>query len=391
MLESVNHADQVIGEARDLLRLTIDMETGVRGFLFTGRPVFLQPYNEATQVVHSRFAALSQLVSGNSSQQAQLATIRESVEQWRLQATKTIEQRSSSAAGDSEDVRYGKMLKSKAMMDKIRGHFDQLISGEVIARDQNAQRARIKSRMLSLCCLLFAVVSGTGLWWFLRRQMRDLALALQISMEAEAARDALSIQAAEKEQEDAAANYRGKIEAINRSQMMIEFNMDGTIVSANDHYLRAFGYTADEVAGKDHSIFMKDKERQSAEYQEFWEHLRSGQFQAGQYRRIAKNGKDVWVNASYNPILDSEGTPVRVVKFATEVTEQVTMQLEMKRQEQALRKSEALLEQTGRVGGVGGWEVDFTNGRVTWLRETCRILGAPPDYQPTLEEGMDLI
>jgi two-component system, sensor histidine kinase and response regulator len=386
-LELVNHGDQVIGDARDLLRLTIDMETGVRGFLFTGRPVFLQPYSEATQVVDSRFTALSQLLSGNSPQQVQLATMRASVEQWRFEAAKTIEQ---GTAGDSEDVRSGKMLQGKAGMDEIRGQFDRLISSEVLARDQNAQRAKIKSRMLSLCCLLFAVVSGTGLWLFLRRQMRDLALALQISMEAEAARDALSKKAAEKEQEDAVANYRGKIEAINRSQLMIEFNMDGTIVSANDNYLRAFGYTAAEVAGKHHRMFMKNEESQSAEYQELWEHLRSGQFHSGEYRRIAKNGKHVWVNSSYNPILDSEGTPVRVLKFATDVTERVTMQLELKRQEQALRKSEALLEQTGRVGGVGGWEVDFTNGRVTWLRETCRILGAPPDYQPTMEEGMDL-
>ncbi len=87
-LESVNHADQVIGAARDLLKLTLDMETGVRGFLFTGSPVFLQPYSEAAQVIDSRFTALSQLVSGISSQQAQLATIRESVEQWRVASPK---------------------------------------------------------------------------------------------------------------------------------------------------------------------------------------------------------------------------------------------------------------------------------------------------------------
>src|ERR1700722_15592126 len=166
--------------------------------------------------------------------------------------------------------------------------------------------------------------------------------------------------------------------------------MDGTIIEANDNYLRAFGYTAAEVAGKHHSIFMKNEEWQSAEYQEFWEHLRSGQFHSGEYRRIGRNGKDVWVNASYNPILDSEGTPVRVLKFATDVTELVTMQLELKRHEQALRKSEALLEQTGRVAGVGGWEVDFTDGGVPWLRETRRILGAPLDYQPKLEEGLAL-
>ena len=115
-----------------------------------------------------------------------------------------------------------------------------------------------------------------------------------------------------------------------------------------------FGYTAAEVAGKHHSIFMKNEERQSAEYQQFWEHLWSGQFQAGQHRRIGRNGKDVWVNASYNPILGSEGTPVRVLEFATDVTERVTLQLALKRHEQALRKSQALLEQTGRVGGVGG-------------------------------------
>ena len=117
-LESVNHADQVIGEARDLLKLNIDMETGVRGFLFTGRPVFLQPYNEAAQVVDSRvhcaqpthlrhFVAAS--ATGNHTRE------RRTVESRKPQ--KTIEQRALGGAGDSEDVRYGKMLQGKAAMD----------------------------------------------------------------------------------------------------------------------------------------------------------------------------------------------------------------------------------------------------------------------------------
>lgn len=139
------------------------------------------------------------------------------------------------------------------------------------------------------------------------------------------------------ERESAEANYRGQIEAISRSQMMIEFNMDGTIIKANENYLRAFGYTEADVEGKNHSLFIADEYSTSREYKEFWDGLRAGKFRSGEFCRIGKNGREVWLEASYNPILGVDGIPVKVVKFATDVTEKVEARCEFRDAETRLR------------------------------------------------------
>jgi methyl-accepting chemotaxis protein len=122
-----------------------------------------------------------------------------------------------------------------------------------------------------------------------------------------------------KEREEV-ADLRGKVEAISRSQAVIEFELDGTIITANDNFLAAMGYTLDEIKGKHHSMFADPVYKESAEYKEFWEKLRSGQFQAGQYQRFGKDGKEIWIEASYNPVLDANGDVWKVVKFATDLT-----------------------------------------------------------------------
>jgi methyl-accepting chemotaxis protein len=118
------------------------------------------------------------------------------------------------------------------------------------------------------------------------------------------------------------ADFAGQIAAIGKSQAVIEFQMDGTILTANDNFLRALGYTLEEVKGRHHSMFVEEAYRQSAEYREFWAKLNRGEYQAADYKRLGKGGKAVWIQASYNPILDLNGRPSKVVKFATDVTEQ---------------------------------------------------------------------
>jgi PAS domain S-box-containing protein len=131
---------------------------------------------------------------------------------------------------------------------------------------------------------------------------------------------------AEREKEDVEANYRGQIEAINRSQMVIEFTMEGTILKANEMYLNVFGYTAEELQGKGHSIFVTEEYRESPEYKDFWDELRAGQSQYGEFKRIGKNGEEVWIAASYNPISGTDQIPRKVVKVATDVTGRVPSQ-----------------------------------------------------------------
>ncbi len=116
------------------------------------------------------------------------------------------------------------------------------------------------------------------------------------------------------------AENQGKIDAIKRSQAVIEFSMDGTILDANANFLAVMGYTLDEIKGKHHSMFADPIFAASREYTAFWEDLRAGKFQAAQYKRLGKGGKEVWIEASYNPIFDMDGKPFKVIKFATDLT-----------------------------------------------------------------------
>jgi len=128
-----------------------------------------------------------------------------------------------------------------------------------------------------------------------------------------------------------AADAAGQIAAIGKSQAVIEFRMDGTIVQANDNFLRAMGYMADEIKGKHHGIFVEENYRNSPDYREFWAKLNQGEFQSGEYKRIGKGGKEVWIQASYNPILDLNGKPFKVVKYATDITAQKAAAEELRR------------------------------------------------------------
>ena len=119
------------------------------------------------------------------------------------------------------------------------------------------------------------------------------------------------------------ANFAGQIEAIGKSQAVIEFSMDGMVLNANENFLNTLGYSLAEIQGKHHSMFVPPEERDSEAYREFWASLNRGEFQSGEYRRIGKGGKEVWIQASYNPIRDLNGKPYKVVKYATDTTAQV--------------------------------------------------------------------
>lgn len=118
------------------------------------------------------------------------------------------------------------------------------------------------------------------------------------------------------------ADFEGQLQAIHKAQAVIEFNMDGTILSANDNFLSTLGYRLDEIQGKHHSLFVEPSYGASHEYRRFWADLGEGKFQAAEYKRLAKGGREVWIQASYNPILDLNGRPFKVVKFATDITPQ---------------------------------------------------------------------
>jgi methyl-accepting chemotaxis protein len=142
------------------------------------------------------------------------------------------------------------------------------------------------------------------------------------------------------------ADMLAQMEALNKVQAVIEFNMDGTIITANENFLSTVGYSLEEVQGQHHSIFVEPDFKESDEYKAFWESLNRGEFESKEYKRLGKGGKEVWIQASYNPIVDLEGNPYKVVKFATDVTQQKLNNADSSGQIEAISKAQAVIEFT---------------------------------------------
>ncbi|WP_243858056.1 PAS domain-containing methyl-accepting chemotaxis protein [Janthinobacterium sp. 75] len=140
------------------------------------------------------------------------------------------------------------------------------------------------------------------------------------------------------------ADYEGKIDAISKAQAVIEFRLDGTILDANDNFLKSVGYTLDEIKGQHHRMFCLPEYARSDEYVQFWHKLGQGQFDAGEYKRLTKDGREIWLNASYNPIFDVEGRPFKVVKFASDVTALKKRNAEYEGKVSAIGKAQAVIE-----------------------------------------------
>lgn len=143
-----------------------------------------------------------------------------------------------------------------------------------------------------------------------------------------------------REQDD----FRGQLEGINATQAVIEFEPDGTIIKANENFQMALGYSLSEIRGRHHSMFVDEAERDTPEYETFWKELRTGEAQIGEFMRITKNGDEIWINASYTPIKDSRGRVFKVVKYATDVTEQKLKNADYQGQLEGIGASQAVIE-----------------------------------------------
>lgn len=177
------------------------------------------------------------------------------------------------------------------------------------------------------------------------------------------------------------AAVEGEIEAINKAMAVIEFDMKGVIQRANENFLRAVGYSESEVVGEHHSMFVDEEYRRSPEYREFWERLNRGEYDSGEYLRFGKGGKEVWIQASYNPILDASGRPASVVKYATDITARKLAVAETVRVANALSEG-ALTEQmlgdfTGEYAELQGalnGSVQNLSRMVADIRSTAQII-----------------
>ena len=139
-------------------------------------------------------------------------------------------------------------------------------------------------------------------------------------------------------------DVKNRLTAIDRVQAIIEFNLDGTIIDANLNFLNAMGYTLNEIKGKHHSLFVSGEHAESGEYRSFWEKLRKGEFNAGEFLRMAKGNREIWLQASYNPVFDASGKPYKVVKFATDITDQKQRAADHAGQIAVINKAQAVIQ-----------------------------------------------
>jgi PAS domain S-box-containing protein len=172
-------------------------------------------------------------------------------------------------------------------------------------------------------------------------------------------------------------DYADLFGAISRSQAVISFALDGTVLTANDNFLAAFGYTLDEVKGRNHSMFVEPAYRENAAYRAFWAALNRGEYQAAQFKRIGKGGREVWIEAAYNPILDVNGKPVKVVKFATDITAQVENLANLKQMiDQNFAEIDRAVDRTTGQAGLAAGAVQTTSGSMQTLAASAEQLAS---------------
>ncbi len=142
----------------------------------------------------------------------------------------------------------------------------------------------------------------------------------------------------------------GQLAAINKSQAVVEFTMDGNILHANENFLSTMGYSMAEIRGKHHSMFLEPSVASSHEYKQFWTRLNEGTHDSGEYRRVGKGGREVWIQATYNPICDLNGRPFKVVKYATDISRSKNMEFAIaERQKQDAKAAEELNAKVAQV------------------------------------------
>ncbi len=173
---------------------------------------------------------------------------------------------------------------------------------------------------------------------------------------------------------------RDMIAALHRSSAVIEFNLDGTIITANENFLRGMGYSIEQIEGKHHRIFCTEEEANSEEYKHFWRDLAAGKVESGRFKRIDSRGNEVWLEASYNPIRNEDGNLYKVVKFATVITEQMQREFAIS---EAANVAFNISQETGEQAGKGN---EVLNATVKAMNELTTQMGNASEGIKDLDE-----
>lgn len=210
------------------------------------------------------------------------------------------------------------------------------------------------------------------------------------AMKAELAFDPAKEEATKKQMlslQEELQELKSKCNAMDKSQAVIEFDLSGRILTANDNFLNCLGYRLSDIKDQHHSMFVDPVQRQSPEYAAFWDKLRRGDFDSGTYKRIGQGGKEVWIQASYNPVFDSNGKPYKVVKFATDVTEAINSANELRAKDAAVGKAQAVIEfdLTGKILTANDNFLNTLGYKLNEIKDQHHSMFVDPAYRQSAE------
>ena len=299
-LSGVDHTHQVISSEQELLKLNVDMETGLRGFQYTGNPEFLQPYTEAAKIVDSKFAALDRLVSQNPSQRAQVANLRGSFEQWKAAAESAIARRAEDSIQVSDEDRTNQTLKAKASMDAIRAKYAALDSGELVLGSRYQRKLDTGYLLAAVTFFLMAFGVGIGLAVVFERHKRRAAEMLK-----------------QEEVRRSDERLRRMVWGV-KDYAILMLDREGRITTWNEGAERIKGYLADEIIGSHFSKFypMEDVAGGKPE-RELKIAKERGRYEEEGWR-IRKGGSRYWANVLITALRDEND---RLCGFANVVRE----------------------------------------------------------------------
>jgi PAS domain S-box-containing protein len=253
-----------------------------------------------------------------------------------------------SRSGKQEDAQEIGDGAGKSSMDDALAALDRLIDYDFTQGKAAGAHSREVYRSTLIVGLLTAsliLILGTALTWAIVRSIThpiseavrvaqsvaagDFTSAVEVNGTNETGQllNALkSMQSVLRDNETEALNAKGQIAAINKVQAVVELNLDGTIRSANDNFLKAVGYEANALRGQHYDMLVDRSQRETVEHRQFWEQLRRGEYVSGRFRRITRDGKSLWLRSSFNPILGSDGRPYKIVEYSGNITAQVKME-----------------------------------------------------------------
>ena len=351
-LGKLDHTDQVVSADRELTTLTVDLETGLRGYLYTGNDEFLQPYNNAASTMDSKIAALSQLVSNKKAQQDQIDSIQSSSDKWRLLAERAIDLHRTGKENDEyEPSTEANNLQLKQLMDSIRAQHKAFIAAEMGSRDTYVRRARRFSWLTTVTCTMLAILGGGILALFTGHQMRSLNRNFKASLKIA-------------ETHEESLNEKGQLLDLAYDAIVVQ-SIEGTIRFWNHGAEKIYGFSKELATGHTsrallHTVFPEPLANIEEKL------LRHGRWE-GELICTVQDGTRVTVASRWTLRRDDKGQATGLMEISSDITAR-------KKSEEDLRQHEMLLRTVAEQTDIG----------LVVLREDRRYLYSNHAYAKTL-------